>query len=111
VTGYLPTAEVLALILATPIPWVRKWKALLAGLVLVHVLVLLRVLVVLIFGFSAAGAVALFHPGPLARSALTMLFNVVAVGISFTYVAPVFLWIAVAIRQQECQAGGRESGP
>lgn len=30
-TGYLPTAEILALVLATSLPWSRKWKALLWG--------------------------------------------------------------------------------
>ncbi len=103
VTGYLPTAETIALILATPIPWRRKWKALLAGLALAYALIALRLSVALLYGFASGGPVALFHPSPWAQSALTMLFNVIVAGISFTYVAPFFLWLAVAVRSADIE--------
>jgi len=34
--GWVPTALLLALMAATPLPWSRRWRALLAGVALVH---------------------------------------------------------------------------
>jgi hypothetical protein len=34
--GWVPTALLLALLIATPLPWRHRWKGLLSGLVLVH---------------------------------------------------------------------------
>ena len=34
--GYRPTAFLVALVMATPIPWRRKWRALLGGVVLMR---------------------------------------------------------------------------
>ena len=42
--GYMPTTFVLALIVATPIPWRRRWRALLWGLLVVHVYVALIIM-------------------------------------------------------------------
>lgn len=100
-TGYLPTAEVLALILATPIPWSRKWKALLWGLVLVHGLVAIRVLIALLHHFSGDHPCALYSPSPFWMVALTRVYKVTVVWVSFTFVAPLFIWILVAFRRAD----------
>lgn len=102
-TGYLPTAEVVALILATPIPWSRRWKALLWGLLLANGLVALRVTILLLYGFSGDHPCALYSPGPFWSEVLAGAHSVMVVWVSFTYVAPVFIWIVVTFRRGDLQ--------
>ncbi len=56
--GYNPTAFVVALILATPIPWSRRWRAVLWGLLWVNVYVALRVVVFLVMAYSGDNSLA-----------------------------------------------------
>jgi hypothetical protein len=102
-TGYLPTAEVVALILATPIAWRRRWKALLWGLLLVHGLIALRVTILLLYGFSGDHPCALYSPGPFWSNVLTKMYSLCAVWVSFTFVAPIFIWILVTFRRIDLQ--------
>ena len=101
--GYLPTAEVVALILATPIAWRRRWKALLWGLLLVHGLIALRVTILLLYGFSSDQPCALYSPGPFWSDVLTKAYSLGAVWVSFTFVAPIFIWLLVTFRRIDLQ--------
>lgn len=97
-TGYLPTAVLTALILATPIPWRRRWKSLLWGLAASQTLIAVSVWMILLYGFSRDSAVSLTRFGPFGESVVTWLHALVTTSVSFTYMAPVLIWIAVAIR-------------
>ncbi len=111
VTGYLPTAEVVALIVATPIPWSRRWKSLLWGLLLVNGLVILRVAIALLYGFSGDHPIALYSPGPVWIAVLAGAHRVFATWINFSYVAPLFIWIVVTFRRSDWERllGARSS--
>ena len=50
--GYVPTAMLIGLVLATPLPWSRKVRALLWGFLLINGFVVLRVALVLLHTFS-----------------------------------------------------------
>jgi hypothetical protein len=99
--GYLPTAEVIALVLATPLPWRRRAWALLWALLLVHALVAARVAVALLYGFSGDHPVALWSPGPIWTALLSATYNVTVVWVSFAFVAPVFIWIVATFRRRD----------
>lgn len=100
-TGYLPTVEVIALIAATPIPWSRRWKALLWGLVLVNGLVVFRVAVALLFGFSGDHPTAMYSPNPFWSAVLTGVFRISVIWVNFSYVAPVFIWVVATFRRSD----------
>lgn len=102
-TAYLPTVETLALILATPIVWSRKWKALLWGLVLAHGLAALRVGIFLLHGFSGDDPNALYSPGPFWSQVLTQAHEMANIFISIMFVAPVFIWILVTFRRGDLE--------
>lgn len=113
-TGYLPTAQVLALILATPIPWPRKWKALLWGLLAVHVFIFLRLEITLLHWFSMDEPWALYKPSPLGRSLLSGLYEVGADSPMLNVGAPVFIWIVATFRRSDFERWRdvvRKTGP
>jgi len=100
-TGYLPTVEVIALIVATPIPWSRRCKALVWGLVWINVFVAARTALVPLYGFCNDTPCALFWPSPFWMDVLTSTFNIGVKWSSLTFVAPVFVWIAVTLRLKD----------
>jgi hypothetical protein len=85
---YAPTALVVALILATPIAWSRKWRALAAGLLVVHAFVALRFAVVAMYGFSLAG-------GRTQMGVLGFATEVLSSDYHLTYVVPAVIWLCV----------------
>ena len=77
--GYVPTAFVVSLILATPLPWSRRGKALLWAMLLVHGFIAIRLLIVLLYWFSGDSPWCLYQPGPFWSSVLHRLFGAIAV--------------------------------
>lgn len=98
-TGWRPAASFLALMLATPIPWSRRWRALCWGIVLVHVFVTLRVLMLVIFGFSEPEGLGLFSPGRFWMGIIEAAFPHISIKQAATTMAPIFIWILVSFRR------------
>jgi hypothetical protein len=97
--GYGPTVVIVALVLATPLPWRRRLWALLWGLVWIHVFIVLRVTLTLTAaGFAAEKAYALFTPSPFWRSVLVRLESLVSDNPTVSFVVPAFIWFLVALR-------------
>lgn len=101
IMGYRPTAELIALILATPIPWSRRWKALAWGLLLVNAFIALRIIVTLTHCFSADATWALYHPTPFWSKILAGTFHVMTVAPSWSWVIPALIWILVCFRRDD----------
>ncbi len=99
--GYLAAALTASLILATPIPWRRRCKVLIFGLILANGFAALRIYLGLLNEFSGDNPIAQFHPGPIWRSALELSVRMLTVSPEFTFVIPVFIWIAVTIRRRD----------
>ena len=99
--GYKPTAFVLALTLATPIPWRRRWWALLWVFLLVNVYVALRVVVFLLAAFSGDNSLALFTLGPFGKSALDYLHWVVVTSFAGWLILPLPIWAFVSLRRED----------
>ena len=99
--GYKPTAFVLALTLATPIPWRRRWRALLWGFLLVNLYVALRVVVFLLAAFSGDNSLALFTFGPVVKSALDYIHWVVVISFAGWLILPLPIWAFVSLRRQD----------
>lgn len=97
--GYVPTVMTASLILATPIPIRRRWRALAWGLALIQLYVALRIWLMLLAGFSGDSAVATFSLGGFAESVLSSLFGLFSVSIIGCYLGPILIWILVTFRR------------
>ncbi len=104
-TGYVPTALVIALILATPLPWSRRGKALLWGMLLVHVFIALRQEINLLHWFSGDSPWCLYQPGPFWSSVLKRAFGAIVVSPTLSFIVPIFIWILATFRRADWQSG------
>jgi len=95
--GYVPTAFLLALLAATPMPWSRRFRTLLWGLFLVNAFVVARLALTLVWGFSQDNPVALFAWGPFGQRAVELLFSVFAAMTSASYVVPLLIWLPLGV--------------
>ena len=103
--GYRPTAFLCCLILATPMRWSRRWRALLWGLAIVSVYVALRTALFLLFAFSegnhlvqnmnGGGSLAIFSIGPFGRMVLDYLYRVFVESFAGWLFAPLPIWALV----------------
>lgn len=100
--GYAPTAFVVALILATPIAWPRRWVALVWALLLVHVYVGARVAVMLANAYSSGHPVAMFELSTFWRLTLSYV-NSVSVSLAGVYLFPIFIWMVVCFRRKDLE--------
>jgi len=98
-TGYRPTAFLIALVLATPIPWSRRGWALIWGLLGVSLFVAVRVWLRLLDAFSNGDVLALYTFSSFAKAALGNLIKVLVRSPEMSYIIPAFIWILVAFRR------------
>lgn len=106
--GYLATALVLALILATPVSLRRKGWAILWGLFLANAFVALRIFLGLLALFSSPGdPMAMFSFSPFWKDALQLAVRTLIVPPELTFVAPVFIWIVVTLRKGDLERWSR----
>ncbi len=110
--GYKPTAFVLALILATPVPWSRRWRAAGWGLVLVNLYVAVKQAVFLLSVFSGENSLALFSPGPVCSVLLDLLVWILVMSFAGWLIVPLPIWALVTFRRSDwptiLQAPGRK---
>ena len=97
-TGYLPVAALLALVFATPVPWSRRWRALLVGLVLVNAFVVLRVAISLVYGFRG---LELFIFSPFWNRTLDLAYEAISVSVVAIFLVPAVIWILVTVRRED----------
>lgn len=97
--GYLPTAFLVGLILATPLRWSRRGKGLVLGLGLISLFVGLKLYLRFLNVFSDDNVLATYQFGALGKSALTVCLKVFSMSPVTSYIAPVFIWILVMFRQ------------
>ncbi len=97
--GYRPTAFVIALVLATPLPWRRRVWALLWCLILVNVFVAFRVGIVLLNDFTNPNPLALFTLGRTWKMLLRGLVLLFYRAPEMHYIVPAFIWLVVTFRR------------
>ena len=101
IIDYFTIAETIALVLATPIPWRRRWKALLYGVLLVNGFVALEVYIVLLHWFSIEKPWALYKPSQFWNEVLARVFESIAFFPTCTFLVPVLIWILVTFRRED----------
>ena len=109
--GYLPTVELLALVLATPIPWKRRIRATIAGLLVVHAFIALRIFSAIAYSLATAKLGYFSDFSPFWRDVVFKIDEILTTVPSTTFVAPVFIWIIVTIRRDDLLALVGSSAP
>jgi hypothetical protein len=109
--GWVPTALLLALVVATPVPWRRRIPALGWGLLAVHGYIWFSVAVHL---WNNSGELSLVSLTPFWQRVAGGLDETLVVQMGASFVVPVFLWLLVTLRKQDVIAwqgtsGGRNS--
>ena len=94
----LPSAILAVLVLATPLPWRRRGRALVWGLLLIQVFIVFRLTLLLLDGgFAADKAYALFTPGPFADWAISNGRTIFCNNPTISWLFPVFVWFLVLL--------------
>jgi len=111
--GYRPAVFMTALILATPIPWRRRGRALAWGLICVTLFVGLRLWLRVTDAFCDPNMLGLYAISPLWRSLLHGVMLAVSLAPATTYFAPLIIWGLVTFRREDWASlmEGRTSEP
>jgi len=105
-SGYLPMITLVAFVLASPISWSRRRKALLVGLLFVGLYVLLRIWVPIWRDFSNPNALQVYDPGGFGRWLMGVLQRSVVDAPASWFVVPIFIWVGVAFRRTDWELLG-----
>lgn len=97
--GYRPTVFLIALALATPIPWSRRWKALAVGLLVVQTFIAFRVWLFLVDQLSNENLIAVYSLPAWVKSILRGVSLVLFRSPAMHYIGPLFIWLAVTFRR------------
>jgi hypothetical protein len=98
-TGYGLASLLAALVLATPLPWRRRWRALALGMVLLHLFVAFSLWLLLLDTFSNGDQLAVIHlPEPL-KFLVALAATHLALFTTLPYVAPFVIWGLVTFRR------------
>lgn len=99
--GYLPTVELIALILASAVGWRRRLIAIFGGLLLIHVFLYARLWLLIRVYFSGENQWQQYYPGPTTLKALKLANEVINIAPTASFVVPVLIWIAVTFRYSD----------
>ncbi|MBI3260393.1 MAG: hypothetical protein HYZ54_13120 [Ignavibacteriae bacterium] len=93
--GYLPTALLLALFIATPINWKRRLKALGIGIFILH-LFIAALLWVVIVGYTETNGIGIYRFGDTAKGIITWIMQITLVNqIGISFMMPLLLWMGI----------------
>jgi len=104
--GYMPTVSLLAFVLATPLPWKRRRRALALGLALVTAFVAFRMSIPVRVNFSNPDALQVYTPGAFGAWALGVANRALVSAPASFFVVPLFLWVLVAFRREDWELVG-----
>lgn len=99
--GWVPTALLLALVLATPVGWRPRGWALLWGLIAVHLFILFSVAVYI---WNSSTELSLLTLTPFWKQVAGGLEETLVTQMGASFVVPVLIWILVTIRWQDAVA-------
>ena len=111
--GYLPTAVLVALVVATPLPWIRRLGNLAGGLLAVHAFIGVRLWTMILYGaYRDISSAALSDPTLWDKTvAAVVLF--VGVGQPISYIVPILIWALLSFLGTDLllRAGGEPTSP
>jgi len=102
--GYVPTAALVALVLATPVPWARRIRALIWGLLLVNAFVAFRMGLGFLGDFCSNQPFALYVVRPFWRPVLRQVVDVFLFAPAAYFAGPACIWLLVTFRRSDWNA-------
>ncbi len=99
--GYVPTALVIALVLATPMPWSRRLKSLVWAIVFVNLFVVVRVALLLTYSFAQDSPLQQFHLSALTGKVLAFTYEFLFVSPTGTVLVPALIWAIVSFTRED----------
>lgn len=99
--GYAPIAFLIALVVATPIPWRRKWQSLVWGLILVEAFVVIRSGLLIAYWFGSPGEIRLYTPGAVSGWIIATAYEFLTHAPGASFLAPTLIWAAVTWRADD----------
>ena len=99
--GYAPLAFLIALVVATPIPWRRKWRSLVWGLILVEAFVVIRSGLLIAYWFGSPGPVRIYTPGVVSGWIIGRAYEFLAQAPGASFLVPTLVWAAVSWRADD----------
>jgi hypothetical protein len=104
--GYAPTALLIALFLATPVPLRERWRSMAVGLVVIQLFVAIRITVAALYGFSRVGIGGhrLLEVGAFGSGILHRADQIITGDLHLTFVVPVVVWLLIAVRFEGVRA-------
>lgn len=102
--GWVPTAVILALVLSTPVTWRRRAGALCSGILSVHFMIIFSVAIYIWNNSVGLGLVTL---SPFSKQITAGWEETLITQMGASFVAPVLIWIFVALRRQDFLAWQR----
>lgn len=100
-TGYVPTVLLVSLIVSTPLPWRRRRRTLLWGLLFVQLFVLLRIALLIAFEFRMGTPVGMYHFSPFWHTTMVILVEAISASPVTSCIVPVVIWVLVAFRRED----------
>ncbi len=100
--GYLPTVQVTALILATSMPWRRKLRALLFGLVLIHAFIILEIGLTVMYSLTDV-RLPVFDFEPWTCHFFARLYEMTVISPTLSFILPILIWLLVCFRREDWQ--------
>ena len=110
-TAYLPTIKLIALVLATPVAWSRRWTALFWGLILVHAFIAARVGVRLLHTYAQPVPCQFLLLSPFWLAKLNGLNSHLVLSTMPVFMAPVLIWVLVTLRRDDIRRVIGAPGP
>jgi hypothetical protein len=104
VTGYLPAAELAALVLASPIPWSRRLRALASSQLVLHAFLAARLWIMLAAWFSQDSPWKTMDLGDAMAAGLARATEVLVVSPTPSFLVPILVWIPVTFRRADLAA-------
>jgi hypothetical protein len=103
-SGYLPTALLIALVVATPLSWRRRLISLLIGLIALHAYIAVVLLLTIVRMLSREGPAQLFELSAFWNTALEQLMHHTTTSPTLSMLVPVVIWVAATFRRGDMAA-------
>lgn len=111
--GYLSTTVLVGLIVATPIPWRRRVRALLAGMVLLHGVIALRLGILIAALFDRTSPAPWITPDTFWGKAVDAGIVRFSLGQPIAYIVSILIWMLVSLHRDDLTMilSGRRNSP
>lgn len=91
-SGYGLASLLAALVLATPLPWRRRWRALALGMILVHLFIVFSLWLLLLNAFSNGNKLAVIHLPEALKSLVTLAATHFSLSSTLPYAVTFVIW-------------------